>query len=246
VYNKAAILTGSSGAIGSAIVDVLQKNKFFVVGVDVKPPDLSMPNEFIEVDLSELIANEALRDSFIARVHSVLVGHNLEVIIHSAAIQVFDDNSMDDVVMFLKSQSINAASSLLLYRGFSDLLCLNRGTFLNVGSIHSSLTKPGFLSYAASKASLRSLTRSLAMESEGRVRVLSIEPAAIDTEMLSSGFDDKEKLEQLKSYHPVKDIGTTRELAEFIHLLVQSEARFLHGSAIDFSGGIASRLHDPD
>ena len=146
----------------------------------------------------------------------------------------------------MKSQAINAASSLLLYRVFFDLLCLNQGTFLNVGSIHSSLTKPGFLSYAASKASLRSLTRSLAIESEGRVRVLSIEPAAIDTEMLRSGFDDKEKLEQLKSYHPIKDIGTTYELAEFILLLVQSEARFLNGSAIDFSGGIASRLHDPD
>lgn len=246
MFNKAAILTGSSGAIGSAIVDVLQKNNFFVFGVDVNPPGLTTPNEFIEVDLSELITNEELRDSFIARVHSVLDGYTLEVVIHSAAMQILDDNSMNDVVAFMKSQAINAASSLLLYRVFFDLLCLNQGTFLNVGSIHSSLTKPGFLSYAASKASLRSLTRSLAIESEGRVRVLSIEPAAIDTEMLSSSFDDKEKLEQLKSFHPVKDIGTTHELAEFILLLVQSEARFLHGSAIDFSGGIASRLHDPD
>jgi len=244
--NKAAILTGSSGAIGSAIVDSLQKNNFFVVGVDVNPPELIKPNEFIELDLSELITNVDLRDSFITKVHSVLTGYNLEVVIHSAAMQILDDKSMDDVGLFMKSQSINAASSLLLYRGFFDLLCLNHGTFLNVGSIHSSLTKTGFLSYAASKASLRSLTRSLAIESEGRIRVLSIEPAAIDTKMLRSGFNDKEKLNLLKSYHPSKDIGTAHELADFILVLVQSEARFLYGSAIDFSGGIASRLHDPD
>jgi len=246
VFNKAAIVTGSSGAIGSAIVDALLKNNFFVVGVDINPPGLTAPNEFIEVDLSEVITNEDHRGSFISRAHSILNEHNLEVVIHSAAIQILDNHSMDDVGVFMKSQSINAASSLLLYRGFFDLLCLNRGTFLNVGSIHSTLTKPGFMSYAASKASLRSLTRSLAIESEGRVRVLSIEPAAIDTEMLRSGFNDDEKLELLKNYHPSKDIGTAHELADFILLLVKSEVKFLHGSTIDFSGGIASRLHDPD
>ena len=246
MLNKAAVVTGSSGTIGSSIVDALLKNNFFVVGIDVNPPGLTAPNKFIEVDLSDLIINEDFRGSFIARVHSVLDEYSLEVVIHSAAIQILDDQSMDDVGVFMKSQSINAASSLLLYRGFFDLLCLNRGTFLNVGSIHSTLTKPGFMSYAASKASLRSLTRSLAIESVGRVRVLSIEPAAIDTEMLRSGFNDDEKLELLKSYHPSKDIGTAHELADFILLLVKSEVKFLHGSTIDFSGGIASRLHDPD
>ena len=246
MLTRAAIVLGSTGAIGSAIVDLLRKNNFFVLGVDVRLPSIIEPNEFIHVDLNELIMNQDLRSSFLDKAHTLLAGSDLVSVIHSAAVQISDVNDTSDIDAFMTSQSINAASSLFFYRGFFDLLSFKRGTFLNVGSIHSSLTKRGFLSYAASKASLRSLTRSLAIESEGRVRVLSIEPAAIDTEMLRVNFVDKKKFEELKNCHPIKSIGTASELAEFILLLLQSKAKFLHGSTIDFSGGIAGRLHDPD
>ena len=84
-----------------------------------------------------------------------------------------------------------------------------KGSVINVSSIHAHLTKANFVAYATSKAALSGLTRSMAIDLADRVRVNAIEPAAIETQMLLSGFDnDKDQLEKLKKLSPNRENWT--------------------------------------
>ena len=78
------------------------------------------------------------------------------------------------------------------------------------------------------------------------MRINCIEPASVETAMLLDGFKDfpGKKLE-LENYHPQKRISTPDEIAELVYIISSAGVRFLHGSCIDISGGIANRLHDP-
>ena len=135
-----------------------------------------------------------------------------------------------------------------LVQGLLEELKSSHGHVINVSSIHAKLTKPRFTCYAASKAALEALTRSLAIElSPLGISVNAIAPAAISTEMLKAGFNHApEKLSELERCHPSKNIGTPEDIAAFIHMSTNHSGKFLTGSVIDYNGGIAGVLHDPE
>jgi NAD(P)-dependent dehydrogenase (short-subunit alcohol dehydrogenase family) len=121
-----------------------------------------------------------------------------------------------------------------------------KGTVVNIGSIHAKLTKPAFISYATSKAALRGLTQSLAVYCGEDIRVNMVEPAAIATPILLEGFvGNPDALEGLENYHPVGRLGLPVEVAELVVYLVSDVSSFMTGSVIEFKGRIGSRLHDP-
>ncbi len=144
--------------------------------------------------------------------------------------------------------SVNTVAPFFFVQGFLEELTKTHGHVINISSIHSRLTKADFTCYAASKAALETLTKSLALElSIKGISVNAIAPAAIATKMLKDGFAaTPEKLKELESYHPTGRIGSPEELASFVKSISEQKGNFLAGSIIDFSGGISSKLHDPD
>ena len=122
----------------------------------------------------------------------------------------------------------------------------SKGSVINISSVHAKLTKPGFSFYASSKAGLSMLTKSLAIDYGDKFRINCIEPAAIDTRMLRDGFNnDERKINELKGYHPQNRIASPEEIAKLALKITELDVEFLHGSCIDMSGAISSRLHDP-
>ena len=98
---------------------------------------------------------------------------------------------------------INLLAPVAINKSLFDLVRRGNGSIVHIGSIHSQLTKHDFSAYAASKAALASLTRSMAIELGSEVRVNAIDPAAILTPMLQSGFaDDEASFSRLASLHP--------------------------------------------
>ena len=81
---------------------------------------------------------------------------------------------------------VNLMAPVAISRALLPQLKRQRGSIVHIGSIHSQLTKPGFTAYATSKAALAGLTRAMAVELGGSVRVNAIEPAAIATPMLEA------------------------------------------------------------
>jgi NAD(P)-dependent dehydrogenase (short-subunit alcohol dehydrogenase family) len=244
--NKLAIVTGSSGGIGSPICSKLKDNGYEVIGIDLIPPKKMAPQKFIQFDLSKLEKDDVESKDFFKLLKKYLGKNKIDLLINNAGFQINDDLNKFDLKNWKKTIAVNVEAPLLLinylFNNFKKH-CL----IVNVSSIHSELTKPGFLSYSTSKSALSSLTRSLCVNHGDKFRFIAIEPAAIKTGMLKDGFGDNYKtyIESLKKAHPVNKLGKPEEIAELILLLASNNLNFLNGSVIKIDGGISSRLHDP-
>lgn len=241
-----AIVTGSSGAIGSAMVVKFQQAGYVVCGLDHIEPSHNRPDHCITIDLYRLVNEPDTRQAVIQDIKTWLGHHKLDVLVNNAAYQYVSHKHPMPVQELSRSYSINVIAPYLLITELADVMTAGLASVVNIGSVHSRLTKPGFVGYATTKAALAALTRGLALDYGDRLRINCIEPASVETPMLLDGFKTcPEKKAALEEHHPQKRIGTPAEIAAMALALSSGDVRFLHGACIDMSGGIASRLHDP-
>jgi NAD(P)-dependent dehydrogenase (short-subunit alcohol dehydrogenase family) len=170
----------------------------------------------------------------------------LGVLVNNAAVQVLGGVDTLSLADWQRTLHVNLLAPFLLIQGLLSELEAAQGCVINISSIHARLTKTNFVSYATSKAALSGMTRALAVDLGGRIRINAIEPAAIATEMLRAGFNDKpERLVQLENCHPQGRIGTPHEVAALAFSMASGDLRFLHGACVGLDGGISGRLFDP-
>ena len=232
--SKFAVVTGSSGGIGSALVETFLSDNYFVVGIDNTCSGRNYEH-FVEinVDLCKFTKNENFREKILKQIKNHLP-EKLDnfVLINNAAVQILNPVSELNWSDWDKTLTVNTKAPFFLVQGFLDQLIKANGHVINISSIHSKLTKANFTCYAASKSALEALTRSLALElSSHGISVNAISPAAIATEMLKDGFAEApHKLKELESYHPAKMIGKPEELAKFVEI---EETRYDENSEIE-------------
>jgi len=151
----------------------------------------------------------------------------------------FDEFSYDD---WAESFNVNVIAGYMLCKKLRKHLM--GGSIVNIGSIHSSHSKKGFLIYATTKGAIKTMTQNLSLELAPDIMVNCIAPAAIDTPMLKAGLTREEYL-QLKKFHPVDRIGSPVELSKLVYTLCERNI-FLTGAFIEYDGGISKLLHDPE
>ena len=249
--SKIAVITGSSGGIGSALVQLYLQDDYVVIGLDRCPSRNAELDNFIELNpnLREFAKKESYRKKILNQIKSLLPEKFEKfVLINNAAEQIIKTVADIDWQDWENSLAVNTVAPFFLTQGLLEILIASRGHVINISSIHSKLTKAQFSCYAASKSALESLTRSLAIElSPKGVSVNAISPAAISTEMLKHGFvNAPHKLKELESYHPSGIIGSPDQLSKFIKSVTDQEVGFLTGAILDFNGGIGGRLFDPE
>ena len=247
---QVAIVTGSRGGIGRALVKTYLDDGYFVIGLDKEVRESSVSKNFFElhVNLGSFSKDLAYRESTLDKVKEGFpVEFSKLVLINNAATQILKPVKEIEWQDWEESFTVNAIAPFFLAQGFLSLLEKSDGHVINVSSIHAKLTKPQFACYAASKTALEAVTRSLAIElSPLGISVNAVAPAAISTEMLKASFNGEEqRLRELENYHPSKSIGTPEQLAGFIKAMTDQRSTFLTGAILEFNGGIASRLHDP-
>ena len=249
---KIVLVTGAAGGIGKVLVKELAKTDWNVLGSDhprVKPDQSTRDKclSWIPADLSALSQDPKCMETFIGDVSSATGERDLSAIVHNAALQrlgKFDQLTTTD---WNETISINLLAAVLINKAFVAQLQRQKGSIIHIGSIHSQLTKPGFTAYATSKAALAGLTRSMAVELGGTIRVNAIEPAAIATPMLEEGFASNPELRaHLESFHPTNSIGRPDDVAKAVQFLLDTSCSFLNGCVLPLGGGIHNRLHDPD
>jgi len=234
---KTILITGCLGGIGSVMVDFFKAKGWFVLGTD-KRESWSNADIKITTDLYNVVDST---DQILKTLNENNINH-LHALVNNAAVQIkkkFDDLTYED---WIESFNVNVIAAYMLVKKLRKHL--KGGSVVNIGSIHSSQSKKGFLVYATTKGAIRTMTQNLSLELAPDIMVNCIAPAAIDTPMLKAGLS-KEEFIKLRKFHPVDRIGSPAELSKLVHTLCERNI-FLTGAYIEYDGGISKLLHDPE
>jgi NAD(P)-dependent dehydrogenase (short-subunit alcohol dehydrogenase family) len=99
---------------------------------------------------------------------------------------------------------------------------------------------PFHASIASAKGAVEGLTRSLAAELAPRVRVNAVAPSLTDTPLAEALLADDAKRQAAADRHPLKRIGTSRELAGVAYFLLSDAASWMTGQIVSVDGGMAA------
>jgi gluconate 5-dehydrogenase len=241
---KTVIVTGALGGIGHGICKVFHENKFEVIGIDVKAGDnMEYCDKSFDFDLARISKEYSYRLEKLGILSEI--SKNLFVLVNNAAVQLLANTEKISIEDWDETFNVNLTAPMLLSQWAIPFLKENEGSIVNISSIHQILTKPRFTAYATSKSALVGLTKAMAVDLNGSVRVNSISPAAIETAMLRAGFGhDETAIDKLRKLHPVQRIGYPEEVAKLVLFLASNEAKFINGANLQLDGGISSVLHD--
>jgi 3-oxoacyl-[acyl-carrier protein] reductase len=97
---------------------------------------------------------------------------------------------------------------------------------------------PFHASVAAAKGALEGLTRSLAAEYAPKFRVNCIAPSLTDTPLADKFLNNEAKLEKAQERHPLKQVGTAKNIAQMTAFLLGEESQWMTGQILHVDGGI--------
>jgi len=160
-------------------------------------------------------------------------------------------NSNADPVTMTEAQwddvfSVDLKSAWLCAREvLPAMLAAQRGSIVNIASVHADHTFPGYFPYAAAKSGLVGLTRSLALEvGPQQIRVNALSPGWTETRLVAEYFATQPAAmrQQVLDVHPMGRIATPMEIANCAVFLLSDEASFVTGANWRVDGGMGARF----
>ncbi|KAG0642052.1 hypothetical protein HOY80DRAFT_918103 [Tuber brumale] len=166
-------------------------------------------------------------------------GKKLDILVNAAGITHYS------LLMATKSETIqevirtNLVGSVLGCRAMlRGMVRARSGCIINISSVLGVKAGMGSVAYAASKAGVIGLTRSLAAEvGSSGVRVNAILPGYIDTDMTRAGMTERARRDALE-FTPMKRVGTAEEVADAAMFLALN--KFANGSQVVLDGGLSA------
>lgn len=127
--------------------------------------------------------------------------------------------------------------ALSTYQNFAEkkMLLKRAGAIINISSLAGQTGNVGQANYAASKAGLIALTKTMAMELGPRgIRVNAVAPGLIETDMIQS----IPQLEDMKKKIPLGRFGLPEEVAGVVSFLASGDSSYITGHTISVNGGL--------
>ncbi len=181
------------------------------------------------------VSNEADVDRLIAEVDAAL--GPVDLLVNNAGIFDYGDHHETTVQLWHRTIAVNLTSAFLVSWAVKDgMIQRGYGRIVNVASIAALRPRPNSIAYAASKAGMVGLTRSLAEGVAGDgVRVNAIAPGLIETDILADV--DTGVLDDLVEATPMKRIGQPDDIASVTLFLLGDGSNFMTGQTLVASGG---------
>ena len=240
IGGKKALITGASRGIGKAITKLFLEEGAEVWGLGTKEPeDLAERQEKAEgkfhwasFDLGNLNSLEGFMEPLVKE------AGGFDILVNNAGItrdKLSLRMSLDD---FQKVLDINLTSSFVIARiAGTYMLRQHSGSIINMSSVAGIHGNEGQVNYAASKAGLIGLTKSLAREYAGRkVRVNAIAPGFIDSDMTAAM--PKDARDYMIAHIPLKRPGQAEDVAAVALFLASGASSYITGQVIAVDGGM--------
>lgn len=242
LLNKSALITGASGAIGSATVRLFadcgtfcwihyHRNKERAAKLLDTIRESGADGRLVQADLQDKEEIAALVEEINReRVIDILV--NNSGITRDALIYDMKDSEITEVL------DINLMAPFILIRELGKTMMKSgSGKIINVSSVSSFRGGAGQGNYAASKAALEALTRIAAIEmGPVGINVNSVAPGITKSDMTAHLMDKYDK--QLRSRLPLRRFAEPQDIAKVIVFLASSMADYITGQTITVDGGL--------
>jgi NAD(P)-dependent dehydrogenase (short-subunit alcohol dehydrogenase family) len=228
---RTVLVTGISRGIGKAICETLVTNGYHVHGTYRTGLEEAerLKAQLTKVDIYNLDCGDSSSvRSFIQQMTEL----QFDGLVHNAGMFASESFDLSDLSIWEQTIATNLSAPLEISLGLKDNI-KNNGAIVNISSTDGFLGAFNSLSYAASKAGLTNLTKSLAINFGPRgIRVNAVAPGWIDTEM---GTNHPEQAAELT---PLGRIGKPSEVADLVAYLLSEKASFITGATIVIDGGI--------
>ncbi|KAF5082815.1 MAG: glucose 1-dehydrogenase [Methanoculleus horonobensis] len=190
-----------------------------------------------------LVQGDVASEEDVERIFREVLGAwgRLDVLINNAGIQTASPTHEMTLDAYDRVLAVNLRGAFLCSREAVRHF-LDRGgggVILNNTSVHETIPKPQYAPYAASKAGIGALTRTLALEYAGQgIRVNAVAPGAIATPINREWVDDPEKKAAVEGHIPMGRAGEPGEIAAVFAFLASDEAAYITGQTIYVDGGL--------
>ncbi|QDZ00363.1 SDR family oxidoreductase [Nitratireductor mangrovi] len=240
---RVVVVTGAAGGIGRALVELLAADGDRVVAVDLPGTDVVRLAEDLgprHVGLTCDVSNEAEITALFAEIDRRF--GRVDVLINNAAMGPTMAPTIDTTLeAFRRAVGVNLIGPFVLAREAARRMRPG-GAIVNTASLAGVLGNPRRNAYAASKAGLISLTKSLACEWAALgIRVNAVAPGYVRTPMVAELERlGKADLAAVRRRVPMGRIGRPDEIAEALRFLASDRARYVTGAVLAVDGGWAS------
>ena len=239
---KVALVTGGSRGIGRAVA-----LKLASLGADIavvfagntekaeetalKAREFGVRAEIFQCDVADFVAVKGTVEAVKTKLGPVDILVNNAGITKDGLIISMKEDAFDIVV------DTNLKGAFNMIRHCTPMLIKKRGSrIINISSVAGLIGNPGQANYAASKAGLIGLTKSVARELASRgVTCNAIAPGFIETDMTENITKDNPLMASI----PLGRMGRAEEIAELAAFLAQDVADYITGEVIRIDGGLA-------
>ncbi len=242
---KAALVTGGSRGIGSAICVKLAEDSEYHILINYhsnktaaeatlqQVNDKGGSGEIIQFNVADADDVKTTLDKWMSENKDTLI----EVIVNNAGI------TKDGLFMWMPSDDWQKVINTSLNGFFNvtnhliqKMLSNRYGRIINMVSVSGVKGTPGQTNYSAAKGAVIAATKALAQEvAKRKITVNAVAPGFIKTDM-TSDLDEKE----LKKMIPINRFGEAEEVADLVSFLASKKSSYITGEIININGGIYS------
>ncbi|MBW2732630.1 MAG: 3-oxoacyl-ACP reductase FabG [Deltaproteobacteria bacterium] len=238
LQGRVALVTGGTGAIGSAIVA-----EFLSAGAQVaftgRRPELQVPSE---VDGGVYLRGDSREDGAVKAAVAEVVARfgRFDILVNNAGVARDALLLRTNDELWAEMMETNLRGVFLFCREATRHLLKAReaGRIINISSIVAERGNAGQAAYAASKAGILGLTRALARELGSRgITVNAVAPGFIDSPMTARSIDAQGRAD-LELEIPLRRMGRCEDVAHMVRFLASPEAGYVTGQVLRVNGGL--------
>ena len=236
--NKKILVTGATGGIGKALVQKFVSLEGNVLATGTKTEKLdALKKEFTNINVLKFdISDHSKIEEFIENVSSQLVG--LDILVNNAGI------NMDNLSLRMKDEEwkkvidLNLGSTFFLCKyGIKKMLKNKYGRIVNITSVVGHTGNVGQSNYAASKAAIIGMSKSLAIEyAKKNITINCVSPGFIQSKMTEGIVESIKAV--LTSRIPMAKLGKGEDVANTVAFLSSDAASYITGETIHVNGGM--------
>lgn len=255
LQNQVAIVTGSSSGIGEGIAKSLAEQGAIVV-VNHSRDSSTDEAEQVKADIINsgsqaiVIKADVSKEDEVQMMFAETIKQfgTVDILINNSGVQKdakFHEMTLDQwntvISINLTGQFLCAREAVreFLRRGVDEKRSVAAGKIIHISSVHEVIPWAGHANYATSKGGIMMLMKTIAQEyAPQKIRINSICPGAIKTNINQSAWDTQQALNSLMTLIPYKRIGLPEDVGKLAAWLSSDDSDYITGASIFIDGGM--------